>query len=495
MKYIIYCRKSTDTEDKQVLSLDSQERELLEFAEKHNLEVIETLKESMSAKEPGRPIFNEMIKKINSGKADAVLCWKIDRLTRNPIDGGQIQWLLQTNKIKCIQTFEKNYLPNDNVLLMSIEQAMANQYIRDLSINVKRGNREKLARGEWPNHAPLGYLNDKATKTIMVDKKLSKYIVRVFDLYSSGGHGVNEIVETLYKEGFRTRQGKKVYKNLIERILKNPFYVGLMLRDGKLYEGKHKPLISKSIYEKVKRVADDRSRPRPKTHFFPLRGFLKCENCGCLITASKKKGHDYYYCTNGRKLCAEHKSYLRENYLYKEIAKILGNLHISERKIELMYQSAKERVNADMGYLDKVLEGLQKELESSRLKESKLLDVFLDEQITKEIYDKKVLDLQNEQILIRKQIKDLEKQQPAFTLEPVKNIFLQANKSQKEFLDGDEVKKHEIVKNLLWNLTIKDKNIVKIQYKDVFEVISKMPKNGSILQMLPGQGSNLRPIA
>ena len=97
MKYIIYSRKSTDTEDKQVLSLDSQERELLSIAEKQNLEVIKTLRESKSAKEPGRPIFNEMMKMIANGKADAILCWKIDRLTRNPVDGGQIQWLLQSN--------------------------------------------------------------------------------------------------------------------------------------------------------------------------------------------------------------------------------------------------------------------------------------------------------------------------------------------------------------------------------------------------------------
>src|ERR1035437_2265506 len=146
MKYIIYCRKSTDTEDKQVLSLEAQEKEMAKIVETNGLEVISILKESKSAKEPGRPVFNDMMKLFESGKADGILCWKIDRLTRNPVDGGKIQWLLQNGKIQCIKTFEKSYYPNDNVLLMSIEQAMANQYIRDLSTNVKRGNRSEERR-------------------------------------------------------------------------------------------------------------------------------------------------------------------------------------------------------------------------------------------------------------------------------------------------------------------------------------------------------------
>src|SRR5579864_3279229 len=133
MKYILYCRKSTETEDRQALSLESQENEMLKIATSEGLEIVATLKESQSAKEPGRPIFNKMLRMIVDDEADAILCWKIDRLTRNPVDGGQIQWLLQKGSVKVIRTFERTYQPSDNVLLINIEQAMANQYIRDLS--------------------------------------------------------------------------------------------------------------------------------------------------------------------------------------------------------------------------------------------------------------------------------------------------------------------------------------------------------------------------
>ena len=176
MKYLIYCRKSTDTEDKQVLSLKSQENELKRLAEANKLNVVGILRESMSTKSVGRPVFNRMLKMIASGKADAIICWKLDRLARNMVDGGQVMDLLQKSVIQEIRTYESVHVPSDNVLMLAVHFGMANQYIRDLSVNVKRGNRAKLDRGEWPNHAPFGYLNDKATKRIVIDPDRGRYV-------------------------------------------------------------------------------------------------------------------------------------------------------------------------------------------------------------------------------------------------------------------------------------------------------------------------------
>jgi site-specific DNA recombinase len=329
MKYLIYCRKSTDTEDKQVLSLDSQERELLEIAGKHNLNIVKVFRESMSAKSEGRPVFDQIIKMVQSGKAEAILCWKLDRLARNFVDGGMVIDLLQRAVIKEIRTYEGTHLPSDNVLLLSLQFGVANQYIRDLSTNVKRGNREKLARGEWPNHAPFGYINDKATKTIVVDPIRSKYVVRVFDLYVTGTRSLKDISEILFQEGLKTRSGGKVLRSHIQKILGTVFYTSLMEREGKYYHGNHQALVSKDTFDKAQDVMHNRIHTKSKKLFFPLRGFLKCENCGCALTASLKKGHHYYYCTNGKQKCDEHKNYLRENYLYEVISNIFEDLHFS----------------------------------------------------------------------------------------------------------------------------------------------------------------------
>lgn len=490
MKYIIYCRKSTDSEDKQVLSLESQENELVRLAEAQGITVSHILKESMSAKSEGRPVFNRVLEMVRTGEADGIICWKLDRLARNFIDGGKIIDLLQKSIIKEIRTYEGNHLPSDNVLMLAMHFGMANQYIRDLSTNVKRGNRAKLERGEWPSHAPFGYLNDVVTKTIKIDKKLAPYVVKTFELYRLG-KSYKEISEILYKEGLRTSGGNKVFKSQFQRMVHNPFYYGVMLRDGKHYEAKHTPIISKKTFDEAHEAGSVRARPRAQSLFFPLRGLLTCHNCGCNLTASLKKGHHYYYCTNGKQICGEHKEYMRENYLYEKVAELLDRLHFSEQKIELMYQAAKELQESESGYSSGIIETLESELDSLKTKESKLLDAFLGEKITKDLYDQKTLELRNEGVSLSKQIKDLKMKEPSATLEPTKKVFLEANKARKEFLSGDDVKKKEIIENLLWNLTLENKNIVTVKYKSPFDVIARVPKNASFSEMLPDKDSNL----
>ena len=495
MKYILYCRKSTDTEDKQVLSLDSQEHELLDIAGKLNLNVIKTFKESRTAKEAGRPIFNEVIQMISAGKADAILCWKLDRLARNFLDGGLIMDMLQKGIIKEIRTYESTHLPNESAFIMAMQFGMANQFSRDLSVNVKRGNRAKMEKGGWPNHAPFGYLNDKATSSIVIDHSRAKYVIRAFELYASGCHGFTEIADILYNEGLRTSCGKKVYRGNIHRIIINPFHCGLMLREGKYYPGNHEPLISKDLYDKAQLVLQGKLHPRPKAHFFPLRGFLKCESCGCSLTATLKKGHQYYYCTNSKGNCEEHKVYMRETYLDEKIIEILSPLQFSEQKINLMYRAAKEKLDADSGYITSSIDILSKQLESLKTKESKLLDTFLADQISKEIYDVKVLEMGNARTSTVKQITELKSKQAVSTLEPIKNIFLQGNRAIEKFTNAPDEEKRNIVSELLWNLSMKDRKIAQVSYRSPYDILAKVPKDADFLELCPGWESNPHDLA
>ncbi len=152
IRYFLYARKSSDSEDRQVQSIESQVTKLRELARDQGLQIVKTYTEVKSAKKPGnRPVFEEVMSRIENGEADGLLCWQINRLSRNPIDSGRVSWLLQQNVLKSIQTYDRQYLPGDNVIIFSVEAASSNQYILDLSKNVKRGLETKLNHGWLPN--------------------------------------------------------------------------------------------------------------------------------------------------------------------------------------------------------------------------------------------------------------------------------------------------------------------------------------------------------
>lgn len=492
MRYILYCRKSTDTEDKQVLSLESQENELLEIARKQNLNVVKVLKESMSAKMVGRPVFNQMMKTIANGKADAILCWKLDRLARNMVDGGQVMDMLQNSFLKGIQTYESIHLPADNVLMLAVHFGMANQYSRDLSQNVKRGNRAKLERGEWPNRAPYGYTNDRITKQVVPDPELAHHVRRLFELYATGSYSLKQISSILYEEGMRTHTGKRLQAGNLHRIVVNPFHYGMMLRQGKYYEGKHQPLITKDLFDRAQDVLNGRLHPRPKTQFFHLRGFLKCANCECMITASKKKGHDYYYCTNGKGICDEQsKGYIRSERIDEFMAHIFDKLQFDEELVELAYQAAKERKGQETNYSAKNAEIIDKRLSEVRTAQSRLCDSFSAGNTPEPVYNVKMLALGNEEKSLIKQLKDIPKE-PVLILEPIKEVFLTANRAKEAYLAATPEKKRIIVQNLLWNLSIKNREPASYQFKSPYDILARASKPTDFSTMWAERDSNPR---
>ena len=261
MKYFLYARKSTDVEDKQVLSIEAQLVELHSLAKRDKLEIVEEFIEKRSAKTPGRPIFEEMLSRIERGDARGVVCWKIDRLSRNPVDSGRISWLLQRGVIQQIQTHDRTYLPQDNVLIMSVEFGMANEYIRQLSVNAARGLRQKARNGHYPSIAPIGYLNDLRTKTIVADRKKSKIVRAAFELYAQNGSRLEDISRFLFEHGVHTRPTKRwsdsgsrpLKKDQAKLILTNSFYYGHFRYAGEMYEGKHTPIIAKELFDKVQK--------------------------------------------------------------------------------------------------------------------------------------------------------------------------------------------------------------------------------------------------
>ena len=491
MKYIIYCRKSSEAEDRQILSIESQYSELIKIAERDQLEIIDVFKESMSAKSPGRPLFNEMIKKIEKLNGVGIITWKMDRLARNAMDGGIISWYMDRNLITEIRTFGRTYKnTSEDKFMMGLDFNVAKKYVDDLSVNVKRGLRTKLEKGEWPGPAPTGYLNNKATKTIVIDKRISKYIKRLFELYATGGYTTRQLANKLYEEGLRSSNGNKITKSTIHNILNNPFYYGMMVKNNVYYPGKHEPLITKNLFDKAQSVLQGKLHPKAQKHSFPLRGFMKCGKCGCMLTATIKKGHIYYYCTNGKKCCEEHKKYLRSETINQMVANIFNKISFDEKIIEIMYEAAKQKLQNKNEYISSSLESLQDEFKSTQDKQNRLLDTFISGLIPEDTYKIKMQDLNNKITELKQQTKNIEKSSPSSTLEQTKNVFLSASRAKKEYLKANNDGKRRLVENLLWNLTIESQKMASFQLKMPYQLLVNKAKNNDFSTMLRGLDSN-----
>lgn len=358
-QWYLYIRKSTDEIDRQVLSLESQMTELKQFAEKENIEIIETFIEKKTAKVPGRPVFNEMLSKLKNGFGGiGILSWAPDRLSRNSVDGGQIIYLLDTGKLASLKfptfAFENN--PSGKFFL-SISLSNAKYYVDNLAENVQRGNRAKLRRGEWPGQKPLGYVYDHRLRNIVPDKKRAEIVKRIYEEFATGRHSYESISNLLADLGIKSRSGKPRHNYAIHGLLTNKLYIGIMKWKDELHEGKYQPLISKQLFDKVQQVLDNKSRPRNRreSHGFPFCGLFHC-SCGSMLTAQwAKDKYRYYRCTRKKGKCTE--SYIQENDLQNQIIEKIKTIALPD------------------GWADQMLNYLELE----KKKEAKSSDAFVRE--------------------------------------------------------------------------------------------------------------------
>ncbi|MBU4342386.1 MAG: recombinase family protein, partial [Candidatus Omnitrophica bacterium] len=342
-KYYLYARKSTDDEDRQILSIESQINELRELAKREKLEIVDEFTEAKTAKEPGRPIFSFMLKQIEADLADGILAWHPDRLARNSVDGGKIIYLIDQGIIKDLRF--PTYRFDDNAqgkFMLSIAFGQSKYYIDNLSENVKRGLREKLRRGEWPGWAPVGYLNEYKQHTIYPDPEKASFIKKMFELYATGNHSLESMRREVNLWGLSGNRGKPVCKTQLARILRNPIYYGVFRYGGELHEASHPPLISKKLFDGVQAILDNRYKPHKLSeakHTFT--GLMKCPYCGCSITAEKQKGHIYYHCTKKRGICSN-KKFLREEALLFQVNKIISKVYIDDETKDKMTNRLEE---------------------------------------------------------------------------------------------------------------------------------------------------------
>lgn len=544
IKYILYCRKSTESEDKQVQSIEDQINKGKELSESKGLPIIEVLTETKSAKNPDRrPQFNKMIQMIKSGKANGIITWAINRLSRNPLEYGLIHQMLQDGVIKSIWTSTEEHKPGDNVLIFYMLGGMANHDTQQTSVGTKRGLTSKAKKGWFPSVAPIGYLNnklkDKGEKDILVDFDRFPIIRKMWDLMLTGKYSVSQILEIANENwGLRTVKrrsvgGKKLSINGLYGIFSNIFYTGTrFIWNGSEYEGRHEPMITLEEFEKVQELLGRKGKPRKvRKHKSTYNNLMSCGECSRGVTGDKKvkvlstgETAEYILYRCNRKnsdhnyKCSQ-KKYINEKELERQVELEIERFIIPSRfedwALETVGEDDKkdyeQRINI-LASLNKALEDVEEQLhEVVQMRARKLID---DEQFKVETEP-----LKKEKEKLRAQLREAEKRSDD-QQENVENGFNFATYGRIWFIEGDYETKRDILFSLGSNLLLKDGKVQLNAPNWLEPIIEKCPplkeeneklelaySQGKLtetqkkeafaslkLKWLPGVGSNHRPI-
>ncbi len=360
LKYCLYARKSSEADERQALSIDSQVSEMLKLAKNEGIEIVETLRESKSAKSSGqRVVYNQLLSGIREQRFNAILTWAPDRLSRNAGDLGSIVDLMDQKMLVQIRTHGQTFTdnPNEKFLLMILcSQAKLENDNR--AKNVKRGLRRKCEMGVRPGCVPLGYelIRGKTFRdasTIEVDPIRGPLIQKMFRWVAEDGLSGRQVWEYMKEEGFKTKNGKTVTLSMIFRILADPFYYGSFeypKGSGNWYEGTHKKLIDKETYDIVrsKMKVSPKGKWGRKDFFF--NKVFKCGSCGSGISGEQKlnrhgKHYVYYRCNrfSGKNSCKE--KYVREETIIESLADICVTVQEQNQRLEKKLRGEVERFN------------------------------------------------------------------------------------------------------------------------------------------------------
>lgn len=361
VKYCLYARKSTESEERQVLSIDSQIKEMLQMADREGLEVVTMKRESHSAKETGqRPVFNEIIDELREGKFNGILTWAPDRISRNAGDLGKIVDLMDAGKLHEIRTYGQRFTnsPSEKFLLM-ILGSQAKLENDNRGVNVKRGLRARVEMGLWPGMAPLGYLNQKLMDRkcqIAVDPDRAPIVRKMFEKVAYERWSGRKVYNWLrFDLNFKTRGNKPLTLSGVYRTFENTIYYGPFEypRDtGNWYQGKHEPLITEDLFKKAQEQLK-RDKIVRENREFAFTKLFTCGLCGSGISAQEKykelkdgttAKYVYYSCSKAKDRNCKNK-YIREEELIEELFKVIDKVSINELGMRIKLEEEIKRFN------------------------------------------------------------------------------------------------------------------------------------------------------
>jgi site-specific DNA recombinase len=467
---VIYARVSSKDQEREGFSIPSQLKFTREYARKNGLEVVREFVEIETAKKAGRKQFGEMVAYLQKNRScRVVIAEKTDRLYRNFRDPLTLEDLdIEIHLPKDNQVISKGARSQDR-LTHGFHILIARNYSENLREEVQKGMREKAEQGIYPSRPPLGYRNNKAERTIEIDPVKAQLARRMFELYATGKYSLSQLCGQL-----RAEFGQRLAKGYLDRLLKNPFYIGSFIWQGNLYAGTHIPLIERKQFDQVQDVFQERNKPKYRKHAFAFQGLLTCAHDNCAVTAEiKKQKYTYYRCTGYRGPCDL--PYMREEVLGVRLGQIVKDIFIPGSVLAQLENSLLNDKGRQESMRSEQRSRLRKRLSSVRNRLDQAYIDKLDGRISGDFWTRKSDEWRSEEQRLCAEMLSLEEVKPEKLLDGVRILEL-AHKAHFLYLRQTPQEQAKLLKMVVSNCSI-DATSLYPTYRKPFDLIFATGKN------------------
>jgi site-specific DNA recombinase len=467
---VIYARVSTKDQEREGFSIPAQLKFNREYACKSGIQIDREFVDIETAKKMGRKQFGEMVRYLEkTPTARVVIAEKTDRLYRNQRD----PLILEDLQVEIHLPKEGHVISKDarsqTKLMHGFHILMARNYVENLREEVDKGMREKAEQGIYPSRPPLGYRNNKAEHTIEIDPSRVPVARRMFELYSTGRYSLSQLRQLL-----KVEFGRPLAKGYLDRLLKNPFYVGSFIWKGKQYPGTHTPIIDRNQFDRVQNVFKRRNKPKYRKHDFAFQGLLTCANDCCAITAEiKKEKYVYYHCTKFKGPCDLPN--MREEVLQQRLAQVVSDIFIPSSILAQLEDALLNGKARDEAVQNEQRIRLSERLTSVRGRLDRSYVDKLDGKISEEFWARKSEEWRAEEQEIRTEMLSLESLKPERILDGIRILEL-AHKAHFLYLNQTPHEQAKLLKIVLSNCSIDSASLYPV-YRKPFDLIFNTGKN------------------
>ncbi len=478
---VLYCRVSSREQEETGYSLPSQEKLLSEYAERKEFRItkIFSVAESASGSKQ-RQVFGEMIAFMEANKIPHLLCEKVDRLTRNLKEAVVANDWVEADEARAIHFVKQNLVihknaKSDEKFRWDIEIVLAKKYISNLSEEVKKGQKEKIAQGWLPTKPPIGYrtVGDKGHKTHVIDEDKAPFIRKAFEYYASGNYSLMALRDRLFEDGLRTRGGFRLAKGRLDDILNDPFYYGAIRWKDVIYNrGAQTPLISKELFDRVKQLKARKNAPAYGTKPLAFRKMMKCGECSGTITGEIQKGIVYYHCNHYR-ACSQ-KKYSPEQKIEQQLFDVFKFFEsITSKEAEQIKAKIKANHAQETEYKETTIRTLTERYSALQRRLDVLYDDRLDERITVAYWEIKQKEITTEQADLQAQLTRLKSDEAQY-FEIWLNILDLATRAREIYEKRSPEERRMLLTHIFSNLMLKDEKVLYTLTKPVAKLAERV---------------------